>query len=99
MATVLATNMRVAACRRRDEAEQRRLLSFRTVVARSPFMQRASADGEAGSASCAADPDMQAMAQVWAHPEDLHLYPVRTDITHIPEQPMCPPACCMCGYP
>lgn len=69
--------MPASASRRRDEAEQRRLLSFRTVVARSPFMQRASADGEASSGHCAADPDMQAMAQVWAHPEDLHLYPVR----------------------
>ena len=47
------------------------------MAARSPFMQRASADGEGSSGHCAADPDMQAMAQVWAHPEDLHLYPVR----------------------
>lgn len=62
--------------RQRGDALHRRLLSFRTVAARSHFLRRESSDELASQQ--AADPDMQAMAQVWGHPEDLHLYPVRT---------------------
>ncbi|BDA48870.1 hypothetical protein COCOBI_12-5530 [Coccomyxa sp. Obi] len=61
------------ASRRRGDALQRRLLSFRTVAARSHFLRRETSE-DLGSQE-AADPDMQAMAQVWGHPEDLHLYP------------------------
>ncbi len=70
------------ACRRRGDALQRRLLSFRTVAARSLFLRRESSE-DLGSQE-AADPDMQAMAQVWGHPEDLHLYPVRPQGTPRP---------------
>jgi hypothetical protein len=60
--------------RRQSGALNRRLLSFRTVAARSAFMQRESQDG--GGTLDEHDPDMEAMARVWAYPEDLHLYPV-----------------------
>ena len=46
------------------------------MAARSPFLRRTSQD-DPGFEDPASDPEMQAMAQVWAHPEDLHLYPVR----------------------
>lgn len=63
-----------ACCRKHGWALPQQLLSFRTVSTRTTVLQRSSRDGEAMQEY--ADPQMQAMAQVWAHPEDLPLYPV-----------------------
>lgn len=62
-------------CRKRGWALPQQLLSFRTVTTRTTLLQGSSKDG--GALGEATDPQMQAMAQVWAHPEDLPLYPVR----------------------
>jgi len=73
------------ACRRKQEGWglPQQLLSFRTVNARTSasILQRPSRDGEAAQEY--ADPQMQAMAQVWAHPEDLPLYPVSPFFPHL----------------
>ncbi len=68
------SHCRPACCRKHGWALPQQLLSFRTVSTRTTLLQRSSRDGEAMQEY--ADPQMQAMAQVWAHPEDLPLYPV-----------------------
>lgn len=67
---------RSLSCRKRGYSLPQQLLSFRTVSTRTTVLQRSSKDGDAAQEY--ADPQMQAMAQVWAHPEDLPLYPVST---------------------
>lgn len=54
-------------------------LDFRMVKPRdsleSPLRRRAAAAGRTLNPNPGSDPDVAAMAAVWAHPEDAHLYP------------------------
>lgn len=48
-------------------------------------MQRARRSSSHGSRDYSVDDDveMEAMAKVWAHPEDLHLFPVSANLQQI----------------
>ena len=75
----LATITRMTlACRKRGPKQHNLQKAFRSPEREK--MQRARRSSSHGSRDYSVDDDveMEAMAKVWAHPEDLHLFPVST---------------------